>query len=82
MVRIERVAKNVAAFPHVVLPQLFAARLHVVATLTQTRKLIERRVWIAAGIDRRSMVDGRRRLDVANLQAGLAQRVRAQLGPP
>ena len=40
------------------------------------------REWIAAGIDRRSVVDGRRRLDVAHLQAGLAQRVRLQLGPP
>jgi hypothetical protein len=41
--------------------------------------LIKVRKWIAAGLDRRAMVNRDSRLDFAVLHARLAQRVRLQL---
>ena len=73
MIRIERAAEHITALAHVILAELLAPRLHVVAALAQTRELIDWRIRFTAAIDWCPMINGRRRLDVAQLQAGLAQ---------
>ena len=67
MIGIERIAEHVATLNHVVLAELFAACFLVVTTLAQRRELIERRVRLAAGVDRCAMIDHSGGLDAADL---------------
>ena len=82
MIRIERVAKHVAAFVQPFrLTQLLGACLGIMTTRAQRGEISERRIRGAARVNGRPMVDRRRGFDSTNPQARFAKRVLSQLEP-
>ena len=81
MIRIERVAEDVAALAQPILAHLLGTRLGVVATLAQRGEIIEMRKWIAAALDWGAVIDDGSGLNSTDLKACLTKRVLAQLKP-
>ena len=81
MIRIERVAENIAALAQPILAHLLGARLGVVATLAQRGEFIEMRKWIATALDWGAVIDDGSGLNSTDLKACLTKWVLAQLMP-
>jgi hypothetical protein len=81
VIRIKRVAEDIAAFAQPILAHLLGARLRVVATLAQRGEFIEMRKWIASALDWGAVIDDGSGLESADLKACLAKWVLAQFKP-
>jgi hypothetical protein len=81
MIRIERVAEDIAALAQPILAHLLGACLGVVANLTQRGELIEVWKWIAAALDWGAVIDDGSGLNSSDLKTCPTKWVLAQLKP-